>query len=220
MLHHQGIAPVRRAVPRDEPAPAVEDTVPPPLPSAVDRAEAPLASQASQASDDWAAGLSPSGEIRVRSVAPELDLVAIPLLFERWDGPELGMREDCNKRGGRVVGDLGELSCAEVEIVKRLRRIGWDAAWVQAFKCGRRRWSAYIRDIPDFPDAVRRIQAAAGSAGGHPDVIAWKGDHVVAIESKGPGDQLKVSQIEWFQRARQAGMAPGDLAVVEWRVRG
>jgi hypothetical protein len=213
----QAITPVPRSVPSEARAPAVEGVVSPPvppMPPAVGRVEAlrPM--------DDWAADLSPSGEVRVRSVAPGLDLVVIPLLFDRWDGPQLGMRDDCNKRGGRVAGDVGELSCAEVEIVKRLRGIGWDAAWVQAFKCGRLRWSAYIRDVPDFPDAVRRIQAAAGSGGGHPDVIAWKGDRVVAIESKGPGDQLRASQIEWFQRARRAGMAPGDLAMVEWRVRG
>ena len=42
--------------------------------------------------------------------------------------PALSMAEDCNKRGGRLTGDAGELSCAEVEIVKRLRAAGWEAA--------------------------------------------------------------------------------------------
>lgn len=185
----------------------------PPVRPAVQRSTDPTAAE------DWTVGLLPAGEIHPRSVAPGLDLLVIPILLDLWQGPKLHMEDDCNKRGGRVVGDEGELSCAEVEIVKRLRRAGWDAAWVQAFKCGRRRWSAYIQDVPDFPDAVCRIQAEAGSAGGHPDVLSWKGDRVVAIESKGPGDQLKPSQIEWFLRALKAGVAPRDVAMVEWRVR-
>jgi hypothetical protein len=185
----------------------------PPVPPAVQRSTEPTAAE------DWTVGLHPMGEIHRRSVASGLDLLVIPILLDLWQGPKLHMQEDCNKRGGRVVGDEGELSCAEVEIVKRLRRVGWDAAWVQAFKCGRRRWSAYIQDVPDFPDAVGRVQAGAGSARGHPDVLAWKGDRVVAIESKGPGDRLKPSQIEWFLRALKAGVAPRDVAMVEWRVR-
>jgi Holliday junction resolvase len=126
------------------------------------------------------------------------------------------MSEDCNTRGGRVVGDVGDLSCAEVEIVKRLRTAGWNAAWVQSFKCGRRTWGGYIADLVNLPPVVRGIQAVAGSAGGHPDVLAWSGDRVVAIESKGPTDRLKESQIEWFRRAIASGVASNDIGVVQW----
>ncbi|MHB1235882.1 MAG: VRR-NUC domain-containing protein, partial [Microbacteriaceae bacterium] len=57
----------------------------------------------------------------------------------------------------------------------------------------------------------------AGAAGGHPDVIGWRGERVIAIESKSPGDQLKPSQIEWFTRAMEFGLRPEDIGVVEWR---
>jgi hypothetical protein len=170
--------------------------------------------------DDWIAALMPAGDIQSRVVGDGLELRVIPLLFDLWQGPQLHMQDDCRKRGGRVIGDRGELSCAEVEIVKRLRSAGWDAAWFQSFKCGRRSWSAYIRDEPDLPAVVRRVQLHAGAAGGHPDVIGWLGDRVLAIESKSRNDRLKPSQIEWFRRARAVGVAPDDLAVVEWRVRG
>ena len=128
------------------------------------------------------------------------------------------MAEDCNKRGGRVIGEADDLSCAEVEIVRRLRAAGWDAAWFQAWRCGRKRWGQYIRDQSELPSVVQRIQRDAGAAGGHPDVIAWHGDRVLAIESKSPTDRLKDSQIEWFRRARSVGIAPSDTALVEWRV--
>lgn len=112
-------------------------------------------------------------------------LRVIPLEFELWQGPRLSMAEDCNKRGGRVVGDLGELSCAEVEVVKRLRAADWGAAWFQAWKCGRKSWGHYIAELADLPEAVRAIQRIAGEAGGHPDVLGWTGDRVIALESKG-----------------------------------
>lgn len=168
---------------------------------------------------DWAAALLPSGEIGQRTVGAGVIVRVIPVEFELWQGPRLTMAEDCNKKGGRVVGDLGEMSCAEVEIVKRLRAAGWAAAWVQSWKCGRRSWGSFIADLPDLPEVVRSIQRIAGEAGGHPDVIAWSDDRVVALESKGPTDALKQSQIDWFSRSIQAGIGSGDIGVVEWRVR-
>lgn len=174
-------------------------------------------SKVSGGNDLWMEQLHPSGPIRNSRVAPSLELAIIPLTFALWPGPPLGMAEDCNKRGGRVIGDQGDLSCAEVEIVKRLRRAGWEAAWFQAFKCGRRRWTPYIADVVELPPAVQRVQRHAGASGGHPDVIAWRAERVVAIESKGPADRLKAPQIQWFGRAREVGMRREDMAVVEWR---
>jgi hypothetical protein len=168
---------------------------------------------------DWIAALAPIGAPSTRALPNGFEVAVIPLEFELWEGPFLGIREDCNKRGGRVVGDQGELSCAEVEIVKRLRGAGWDAWWVQAFRCGRARWSTYIRDVPNFPESVRRIQLNAGEGAGHPDVIAWSGERVVAIESKSPTDKLRASQVSWFAAALNAGIAASDIGVVEWRTR-
>lgn len=166
---------------------------------------------------DWTGALDAFGPVTTRVVDVGVKLLVVPLRFELWQGPKLTMAEDCNKRGGRVVGDQGELSCAEVEIVKRLRVAGWGAAWVQSFKCGRKSWGSFIADLADLPDAVRAIQRVAGEAGGHPDVLAWRGNRVIALESKGPSDSLKASQIAWFARAVEAGIQSGDIGVVEWR---
>ncbi len=173
----------------------------------------------SSTDEDWPLSLHPSGEVVRRTVGDGVVIRVVPLAFELWQGPPLTMAEDCNKRGGRVVGDQGELSCAEVEIVKRLRAAGWGAAWVQSFKCGRQTWGSYIADLADLPERVRSVQRFAGEAGGHPDVLAWSGDRVIAIESKGPSDALKHSQIEWFARSLEAGIRPDDIGVVEWRAK-
>jgi hypothetical protein len=191
-------------------------------PAAIRPAGATAVSQAPRARPDvlpgdWERALAPVRPSARRRVSDNVELIVVPLEFELWQGPRLSMAEDCNKRGGRVVGDRGELSCAEVEIVKRLRGAGWQAAWVQSWKCGRLSWGAYIADLNDLPDGVRAIQGIAGSAGGHPDVLAWQGERVIALESKGPGDALKQSQIDWFGRALEAGVRPGDIGVVEWR---
>jgi hypothetical protein len=47
--------------------------------------------------------------------------------------------------------------------------------------------------------------------------VAWCGDELLFLESKGPGDALKPSQIDWFKRAVQAGVPIDHLGVVEWR---
>jgi hypothetical protein len=169
--------------------------------------------------DDWAISLLPSAAVVQRTIRDGVVVRVIPLEFQLWEGPRLTMAEDCNKRGGRVIGDRGELSCAEVEIVKRLRAAGWGAAWVQAWRCGRKSWGSYIAELADLPATVRSLQRSAGEAGGHPDVLGWRGDRVIALESKGPSDALKASQIEWFERAIPAGIREGDIGVVQWRVR-
>ena len=163
---------------------------------------------------DWQDCLGPT-RLERRLVASDLNLSVVHLRFPLWDGPFMSMAEDCNKRGGRVTGSDGELSCAEVEIVKRFRQAGWEAAWFQAFRCGRKTWSAYIRDAGEYPAIVARIQDVVGAGAGHPDVVAWTADRVVFVESKGPGDSIKDNQKEWFSRALAAGQLVADLGLVE-----
>jgi hypothetical protein len=199
---------------KEEPPSSVAGRLPEQPPVIADPVRAAATPAVGPPTDDWMAALHPTATVQMRLFGFALPVV--PLVFSRWEGPPLTMSEDCNKRGGRVIGDQGEVSCAEVEFVKRLRAVGWNAAWVQSFKCGQRSWGPYIADLPDLPIAVRRVQAGAGSAGGHPDVLAWSGDRVVAIESKGPSDRLKESQIEWFRRAIANGVATSDVGVVQW----
>ena len=101
--------------------------------------------------------------------------------------------------------------------MKRFRTAGWDAAWIQAFRCGRSSWSTYVGEPSDLPEHVQRIQRVAGTGGGHPDVVAWRTNQVVFVESKGPGDAVRPSQVEWFKRAVGAGQPREDIGLVEWR---
>ena len=144
----------------------------------------------------------------------------VALSFRLWVGPFLGMAEDCNKRGGRVVGAEGELSCAEVEIVRRLRGAGWNAYWVSEFPCGQRRWGSERAKNTALPSGIREIEDRIGMGkAGRPDVVAWRGDTIGYIESKGPADALKPTQIEWFRRAREVGIQPDGLVLVSWKAR-
>ena len=145
------------------------------------------------------------------------------LSFELWSGPPLGMAEDCNKRGGRVVGSLGELSCAEVEIAKRLQVHRWDGGWFNTFGgCGRRRWGDFMigrNDIlPATSRLIERVRAELGAAGGVPDVIAWRRKEIIYIESKGPGDNTN-KQREWLAAALRLGLDPRSFALVRWVAR-
>src|SRR4051794_37217309 len=122
----------------------------------------------------------------------------IRMQFTPWSGPPLGMAEDCNKRRGRVIGRDGDLSCAEVETVRRLRGGGWDAGWFNTFGCGRRRWGEYMVSESAFPHAareiVRAVRASLGARGGVPDVVVWSRQEVGFVECKGPGDRLERQQ--------------------------
>ncbi len=132
-----------------------------------------------QADPDWLAARRPTRPVSRRPLGQGLDVAVEALTFEPWSGPPLGMAEDCNKRGGRIVGDAGELGCAEVEIGKRLRRAAWDAAWVSAFKCGERRWRPYRSMAMALPDEVRDLEGRLG-LGWRPDVVAWTQDRILS----------------------------------------
>lgn len=167
-----------------------------------------------------AALLAPELGVTTREIGPGSVVQAVSLSFELWTGPFLGMAEDCNKRGGRVVGAAGELSCAGVEIVRRLRAAGWNAFWVSEFPCGERRWGAERAKSASLPPAVRALEAKIGMGkAGRPDVVAWHGDTIGYVESKGPSDALKPTQIEWFRRAHEAGVPAENLVLVTWRAR-
>jgi hypothetical protein len=184
----------------------------PPSAPLVLRREGPLPATA-----DWFSALRPTGPVSRRRLARGVDVLVVPASFPPWVGPPLGMAEDCNKRGGRVIGDAGELSCAEVEIVKSLRRAGWDAAWVSAFRCGERRWGGYRLAPTLLPGWVRDLEARIGlGEAGRPDVVAWTPARVLYLESKGPSDSIKVHQAAWMSAVLMAGLASIEVAVVSW----
>ena len=168
-------------------------------------------SSAPDGSEDWVGALHPTGPVVPRRVGDDVQLRVVPLEFELWQGPasEHGRRLQQARRSGdrdrassAVRRSRSSSGCARQDGMRRGCRRGNAAG-----ELGR-----YIADARIFP-TVRALQAIAGSAGGHPDVLAWKGGRVVAIESKGPTDALKASQIEWFGKVPRDRSAAATTSV-------
>ena len=144
------------------------------------------------------AGTIALGTHRVRVV----ELALAPWAGARPDS----LTDDCRKRGGLVTGATGEMSCTEVEVVRRLRAAGWEAGWVQGFPCGRARWDRWIwQELPTRVEAInRRVQESLGgratSRSGHPDVAAMVGDRLLYVECK-VGDEPTATQARWLAAA-------------------
>lgn len=169
----------------------------------------------------WLAALGADGVALEPFASDGAEVWTAALTFVVWPGRPLGMREDCNKRNGRVVGSTGELSCAEVEIVKRLRAAHWEGGWRNTFGgCGRARWGDFMIGADDLParaaDLVTGVRARLGRSGGVPDVIAWRRREVVFVESKSPSDNTG-KQREWVAAALELGLARDAFALVKWK---
>ncbi len=152
------------------------------------------------------------------------------LLFNRWmggDAKSLPWAETYGKSRSVVAGEGGELSFAEIEIVKRLRGAGWEGGWLDTFGAAPVRWRPWMVTLHAMPSNVRtryyEIHTAANRAqgkngtGGRPDVIAWRERSIVFLESKGPGDRIKPAQEAWASCAVESDH--DGYGVVYWTFR-
>jgi hypothetical protein len=109
-----------------------------------------------------------------------------------------------------VAAEDGSMSCAEVEVVKRLRAAGFrDAGWLAT--CGAVVWSDYQRPRALIRDEVatlvaRRSLAIPTSGTGAPDVAALSGAYPIFVECKG-GEALQDNQVAWVR----AVLGPDEL---------
>jgi len=152
--------------------------------------------------------------------------------FPAWPVAEArDLSLNCQK-GPNLINHRGVLSCAEIEIVRRLRRTGWKAGWLAT--CGKRNpvWRGFMytpmapkRSVLDVPIKVLPPDLAAlvlrGGPSGWPDVIAWDESRgqVVFVEAKGPGD-VGTNQVPWIaqmRRARRLGV--NQFVRVDWTLR-
>jgi hypothetical protein len=105
----------------------------------------------------------------------------------------------------------------EFAIVRRLESAGWRAVW-------RKNWhgAAFWKDIDvvaDLPSNVLlTFEAIAGIAGaGAWDILAWKGDRILYIESKQYGsDNLTLNQRRWLETALDQGVPIEAFAIYEY----
>jgi hypothetical protein len=160
--------------------------------------------------------------------APRVAGCVFELEFDLFEGPVGHWREHYGKGKGRVESPTGEASCAEAELVRILREGDWHAGWLEDYQTASipQEWQWALVNETDLPPNVserhKRIReellARFGLRGGCWDVIAWKGDALWYLETKGPKDGLSRNQIAWW--ATGAALDPAiRFAVVVWRPR-
>jgi hypothetical protein len=134
----------------------------------------------------------------------------------------------CGKGRALVVGRDGRYSCGEVEIVRRLFDAeGWTAGWTQPYICGGLSWGDWIMPVARENERLRqhhRLNAAQvarfrgtseAAVRGHPDVIAWRDDETIFVESKSIFDGgLSQNQVDWFKAAKRLHLATAANYVI------
>ena len=113
----------------------------------------------------------------------------------------------------------GQPAWAEFILLRLLERGGWNGAWVKNWG-GRAFWSNPLQPIELSLSAkalFRRIEKRTGACGGCWDILAWRGDDFLFIESKQHGrDRLRFTQQTWIESALEEGIPLSSFAIVEW----
>lgn len=108
----------------------------------------------------------------------------------------------------------------ELAIVSLLTRDHWTAFWVDTFH-GQKFWqgmphlSLPVQPPSQVRDLYDRIADRKGGPAGCFDVVAWKGDRIVWLEYKGPGDKPNPNELRWIEAALGAGVVESDLFFVD-----
>ena len=156
---------------------------------------------------------------------PSAGRVSVPVLrrIETRAGIEVPRAATCwapNKPG---LLFNGRTTWAEFILVALLEAAGWDARWVRNWSGGRQFCSEVgeLRRLSGHGEAVfEAIHASAPDLRGHGtwDVIAWKDDQVLFLESKQArsSDRLRDSQLRFMDAALVLGTRPDAFAVVEY----
>jgi hypothetical protein len=174
----------------------------------------------------WLAALQPVGQCVLRPLRRGSDVLAwqATVEFVRWSAPPDAVPLPWHVTYGKtpIIGQDGQQTVAEIELVRRLREAGWRAGWVDRFGAAPTAWARWIVQASTLPSPLRAsYEAIADHAGssGVPDVIAWRGESLgeaVFVEHKGPSDRIRSGQEAWLRAARQIGMSPDQFAVAKW----
>lgn len=181
----------------------------------------------------WTQALQPMGEPYRSVLAPQVSSAEawhVTLDFRDWeeslDVPKLTKRERYKQfyNKTRIVGDDGQLSVGEIELVRRLRAAGYQAGWVDTFGGAPDAWAKWILRPERFPkwlrDANNNIRELLKSdrndkTDGMPDVVAWTEDKLTAarfVEYKGLKDTIRKTQEPWIRAALLTGV--DDTSIV------
>lgn len=114
----------------------------------------------------------------------------------------------------------------ELAVLRLLEQDGWHGVWVDTFHSRGSR-KLFWTDMPhrsapfDMAQAPRAdrlyrdiVAARGGKAWGFFDVMAWRGDDLVFVEYKGPGDSPNANEPHWLAAALACGVRPEQLFCV------
>ena len=138
--------------------------------------------------------------------------ILLPTLRVSLEGADVGRR---STHGAKTeVRWHGDQLFAEEVVVTVLRETGWSAFWVDGWKG--RYWPEVAWPDPNLLAWLATVKAELRHDRGVWDVVAAKGDQVVAYELKGPGDRVRPEQVSWYAIARRHGLDPTVSAVLTW----
>ena len=177
---------------------------------------------------DWLQLVRPVSDPRLQPIVPSSRSSCwyVEVEFQRHRLPPGATKPPWGETYGKtqIVGDDGQWSVAEIELVRRFRAAGWSAGWIDTFGSAPSRWSSWLVDPGELPTLLRRsfnaiTDDASVTGGGMPDVIGWRGDTLsdaVFVEYKGPSDRIRPGQDAWLEAALRKGMSPDQFLVAKW----
>lgn len=159
--------------------------------------------------------------------------VSIPqtnLQFHSWNGIPLK-----NTFGNKPVLTVnGKPMFAELAIMHEFLKEGWEARWIETYGRGKMN-PLFLNEWKDDPyknqtnvpvensTVAETLNGIAkenkNSFSGCWDVLAWKNDEIIFVESKHKGkDKVRQTQINWLSAALRYGLKPQNFLMVEWEL--
>lgn len=144
--------------------------------------------------------------------------VSVPthqLHFSAWRGKPVA-----DDYGGKTVLNIdGEPLFAELAVLRILENDGFDGVWVDTY--GKRFRRTMTKDSRMLPARVETVYEAIATRNGQRtgcwDVLAWKNNNVIFVETKRKGkDRIRDSQLKWLDSALHLGIGVEAFSICEW----
>lgn len=119
-----------------------------------------------------------------------------------------------------VLDRKGKPVFAEIYALEEFKERGYDGVWVDAFR------KKFRIDIPEtgkmleLPELMKKKLFEINGNGklkGTWDLFLWKGEEIKFVELKRKWkDEIRVTQIEFFERALRFGLKEDNFEIYEW----
>lgn len=160
----------------------------------------------------------------------EIQVPKSNVLFEKWAGNPIE-----NTFGGKTLLNVNNKpSFAELAIVDLFVKEGWEARWICTYGRGKqnplflKEWKdENLKNQENSPieevwvmDLLNKIALLNNNSfSGCWDVIAWKEDKIIFVESKRlKKDSIRQTQINWLEAGLKCGLSETNFLVMQWNV--